>query len=912
MKCIGAFSPSVSAQTGENIPGNVYTQSNLLAGNGIEIVDEPVEGGIDNHTLACWHFDDSTNYITGSGEVKESTIARGDASIDSSFHKFGAGSVKSSGGEGAKIRTIQLSLAQSFTYDFWLLKRGPSNYSEGIGFYNNYVRNVFSYLVYSNTPDTAAFYVEGKDTVNVDISEINSDSWYHVALVYDASSDKGVGKLFINGVLKATIIDITKNTDTFPYTLISPGIGCYIDELRISDIARPLTADGKFPVPTRPYSLAVPTGNKVINNAITKTSQLTNDSGFITDVPVATTTVAGKMKPDGNTITVTEDGTISAVTPSIDVPSDVYTQSNLLAGKGIEIINEPVEGGIDENTLACWHFDDSLEDAVSGINFNTNVDTDPTYTTSTDGFGNCLLNSRSTFGSFSSWLFSDKKFYNTSFTVDFKFILRSTGAIAVQTGHSGGLTFYIDSSSIISKYNSTNRETYSYSLSRDSWHHVAFVKNGNVINYYIDGVFVHSYTYAESDINSFDGKESSFGLKVYNSSDNGNIDELRISDIARPLNDDGTFPVPTKPYSLAVPTGNKVINNTLDVSSLVTKEEVSTGLSTKQDTITGSNGEVAYHNGTGVFTQSILNLGYACVSTAEVNQCKNNAPSFSAVFNTWKKFSHKNATNDAIPSEMTAWTYDSGTDTITQPLNTESYVGFISPKSYSSYDITVRCYSTGSDDDSIGLVAAFAKDSNGLEHTLSFIRSPGGTSAKWVAILDYNQFALTGTSYGQKILVNNSAASTTPASTANWNTESIGTGTVIKMVRSGNVITAKCSQFNSNTIDDNTLITVDLDALSTDNPTLNLFKGASPWGYSNFSQPSSKYENISVTDTDGMIFDIPNNQVLQYSNGTWVVVSGQTPISAIGAGRLSYNSVTGKLFFCTGTDIIQIGKNTDI
>ena len=902
---------------------------------------------------------------------------------------------------------------------------------------------------------------------------------------------------------------------------------------------------------------------------------------------------------------------IGAFSPSVSVqtgeniPGNVYTQSNLLAGKGIEIINEPVEGGIDENTLACWHFDDSLEDAVSGINFNTNVDTDPTYTTSTDGFGNCLLNSRSTFGSFSSWLFSDKKFYNTSFTVDFKFILRSTGAIAVQTGHSGGLTFYIDSSSIISKYNSTNRETYSYSLSRDSWHHVAFVKNGNVINYYIDGVFVHSYTYAESDINSFDGKESSFGLKVYNSSDNGNIDELRISDIARPLTADGKFPVPTRPYSLAVPTGNKVINNTgvtsintksgnvtltaddinvtythegtetttsikefadtvdhsienlnslmpvnaytaenliagknitieevlpeggidnhtlacwhfddgvtdsvtglaltrgtvsiftdyykfgtgsgharssdynndittlglnpleksitldfwakavssnasirigffngsgssassvlataisqtkvelygkvwassktltdivpsdifnhyvlqfayekqkvsfyfngtkiveeavastlsssdftylkaseyygngridemrisdvarydgaftpptkayslavptgnkvinntLDVSSLVTKEEVSTGLSTKQDTITGSNGEVAYHNGTGVFTQSILNLGYACVSTAEVNQCKNNAPSFSAVFNTWKKFSHKNATNDAIPSEMTAWTYDSGTDTITQPLNTESYVGFISPKSYSSYDITVRCYSTGSDDDSIGLVAAFAKDSNGLEHTLSFIRSPGGTSAKWVAILDYNQFALTGTSYGQKILVNNSAASTTPASTANWNTESIGTGTVIKMVRSGNVITAKCSQFNSNTIDDNTLITVDLDALSDENPTLNLFKGSSPWGYSNFSQPNSKYENISVTDPDGMIFDIPNNQVLQYSNGTWVVVSGQTPISAIGAGRLSYNSVTGKLFFCTGTDIIQIGKNTDI
>lgn len=45
----------------------------------------------------------------------------------------------------------------------------------------------------------------------------------------------------------------------------------------------------------------------------TKTSQLQNDSGFITDVPVATASVAGKVKPDGTTITAAPDGTISAV-----------------------------------------------------------------------------------------------------------------------------------------------------------------------------------------------------------------------------------------------------------------------------------------------------------------------------------------------------------------------------------------------------------------------------------------------------------------------------------------------------------------------------------------------------------------------------------------------------------------------
>lgn len=45
----------------------------------------------------------------------------------------------------------------------------------------------------------------------------------------------------------------------------------------------------------------------------TKVSQLQNDSGFITDVPVATTATAGKVKPDGTTITAAADGTLTAV-----------------------------------------------------------------------------------------------------------------------------------------------------------------------------------------------------------------------------------------------------------------------------------------------------------------------------------------------------------------------------------------------------------------------------------------------------------------------------------------------------------------------------------------------------------------------------------------------------------------------
>lgn len=45
----------------------------------------------------------------------------------------------------------------------------------------------------------------------------------------------------------------------------------------------------------------------------TNTSDLNNDSGYITEIPVATVESAGKVKPDGTTITIDADGTIHAV-----------------------------------------------------------------------------------------------------------------------------------------------------------------------------------------------------------------------------------------------------------------------------------------------------------------------------------------------------------------------------------------------------------------------------------------------------------------------------------------------------------------------------------------------------------------------------------------------------------------------
>lgn len=57
-----------------------------------------------------------------------------------------------------------------------------------------------------------------------------------------------------------------------------------------------------------------PIGNYAAQSDIpTQTSQLTNNSGYLTEVPMATVGSAGAVKPDGSTITIDADGTIHAV-----------------------------------------------------------------------------------------------------------------------------------------------------------------------------------------------------------------------------------------------------------------------------------------------------------------------------------------------------------------------------------------------------------------------------------------------------------------------------------------------------------------------------------------------------------------------------------------------------------------------
>ena len=367
-----------------------------------------------------------------------------------------------------------------------------------------------------------------------------------------------------------------------------------------------------------------------------------------------------------------------------------------------------------------------------------------------------------------------------------------------------------------------------------------------------------------------------------------------------------------------------------DLSDYYNKETVDNKLDTKQNLISGNPGEVLYHNGSDVFTQEVLGENLVVTTQTDLDKCKNISPSFKTVLESWQRFSHLNGVNNAKPADLSGWEYLDDLNTVRQNNNSESYAGFISPKSYSNYELTIRVFSDDTlvnDDDSIGLVAAFAKDSNGREHTLSFIRSigtsntsTGKTSIRWVCVLDYCAFALDSTAKGQTILANKSTAVPTASGITKW--ADVPTGSVIYVKREGNVFTAKCSNFNSRDLVEGSTMTIDLDTLTENgqNTTLNLFKGSSPWGYSTFSQAHSMYENISVVDPSFVIFDLVNSAVLTFDSATssWLPVAGQNPIELLGAGRFSYNNVTNKLFYNNGTNVIELtskyyaGNNIEI
>ena len=205
---------------------------------------------------------------------------------------------------------------------------------------------------------------------------------------------------------------------------------------------------------------------------------------------------------------------------------------------------------------------------------------------------------------------------------------------------------------------------------------------------------------------------------------------------------------------------------------------------------------------------------------------------------------------------MSAWIYNSSTNSIECTANTGSFTGFIGTTPATNLEFESVMSSTSSDDDTLALIVGFV--TNGLqptdagykEYTLSAVRNMGGTTPNvgWGIVYNYLQ--------DDQIVLQ---TSNVPFISGGW---SANGATKVKVIKNGASVYATTSQNGSTSLDSSTTLYVDLST----NPVLNKFEGAIQWGFGAHSQDAA---NFSLLDASGS-----STGVLVEDKGTQNPVSG--------------------------------------
>lgn len=207
------------------------------------------------------------------------------------------------------------------------------------------------------------------------------------------------------------------------------------------------------------------------------------------------------------------------------------------------------------------------------------------------------------------------------------------------------------------------------------------------------------------------------------------------------------------------------------------------------------------------------------------------------------RFSHNNTSQYikiVSADEANSWTWDDDKQTITSPLNTNTYIGILSKDYYDYYKHTVRLSSTADDNDIIGAVVAEYEDWQDNPHTLSLLIQPGGnTYLNFRAALVYN-YRLPNQAIIQSYNLNDS----------NKNWDQYTNGITLYITKQNNIITASITAFDyENNIDTiNAADTIPFEY--TFNIDLNnyswgsYFLGKVRYGYSACSQPDCCFDHI--------------------------------------------------------------------
>ena len=196
-------------------------------------------GGIDANTLLMLHCEDLTD-----SSASNATISNSGLVVSQNKNKFGSKSLYVSNGGYATV-SLTNSLSD-FTLDYWLypISYSPSKTDTGVGLYITFARRSETGYWDLVSPTRIWYTNTGNITMPV-------ENWNHIAITRSGYTIRA----FVNGVLKVS----TSVSDSFSLSSFvigkecvssSPSLICYVDEIRVSNIAR-WTSD--FTPPTQPY-----------------------------------------------------------------------------------------------------------------------------------------------------------------------------------------------------------------------------------------------------------------------------------------------------------------------------------------------------------------------------------------------------------------------------------------------------------------------------------------------------------------------------------------------------------------------------------------------------------------------------------------------------------------------------------
>lgn len=261
-------------------------------------------------------------------------------------------------------------------------------------------------------------------------------------------------------------------------------------------------------------------------------------------------------------------------------------------------------------------------------------------------------------------------------------------------------------------------------------------------------------------------------------------------------------------------------------------------------------------------------------------------PSNRDIFEKWDRISANDYFTPANPppaeNEAAAWVWNDTRQAAVMPLNSSTFLGFISSEAVDYYDHEVTVSSGNADDDWNGLIMAFVRQGN-INYHLSFLALVDGTNGAANPPADnlnirYN-FSTSIKSNGGNNL------------NGGW----AGKTKRMKVSRRGDQFTMYASNWNSNVFNPALTMTLNLN----DDPRFAIFKGPTKYGYGNISQADSYFDKIKyfggiLRDT---IVDAQNNRVYRYTPGSgWQQLAGVKAQDVFGAPRVITNPDDNKRY----------------